>query len=58
MKINIKTESLQKEIIKFQEIVQRYQENPEYINPNVSQELAKSILSKLVKEFYLGYRID
>lgn len=58
MKINIKTESLQKEIIKFQEIVQRYWENPEYTNPNVSQELAKSILNRLVKEFYLGYRID
>lgn len=58
MKINIKTESLQKEIIKFQEIVQRYQENPEYVNPNISYELAKSILDRLVKEFYLGYRIN
>lgn len=58
MKQNIKTESLQDEISKFREIVAKYNYNREYVNPNVSLEQAKSILQRLTKEFYLGYRID
>lgn len=47
-----------KEIAQFQKILQKYKNNSEYVNPNVPQKLAESILQRLSKEYYLGYRID
>lgn len=32
--------------------------NQEYVNPNISLNRAKETLERLIKEFYLGYRID
>lgn len=32
--------------------------NQEYVNPNISLNHAKETLERLIKEFYLGYRID
>lgn len=55
---NITTQSLEKEIMEFQQIIQKYQMNPEYVHPKIPLTLAQSILQKLSKEYYLGYRID
>lgn len=55
---NITTQSLEKEIMEFQQIIQKYQMNPEYVHPKIPLALAQSILQKLSKEYYLGYRID
>ena len=55
---NITTQSLEKEIAQFQKILQKYRIDPDYVNPNIPKQLAESILYRLSKEYYLGYRID
>lgn len=58
LQCNITTQSLEKEIAQFQKILQKYKINPDYVNPNIPKQLAESILYRLSKEYYLGYRID
>ena len=55
---NIKKQSIQEEIEKFQQIIQSYQMKPNYVNPNVPMRRAKEIIARLQKEYYLGYLID
>lgn len=58
LQCNITTQSLEKEIAQFQKILQKYKINSDYVNPNIPKQLAESILYRLSKEYYLGYRID
>jgi hypothetical protein len=39
-------------------VINKYQNNPEYTNPNCSEEQAGVILARLQKEYYTDYRID
>lgn len=56
--MNITKESLEQEIEIYQNIVEKYQNNPEYVNPNCSEMQAQTILIRLKKEYYTDYRID
>lgn len=42
----------------YQRMIEKYQMDPEHVNPNIPKQLAESILYRLSKEYYLGYRID
>lgn len=50
--------NIRSNITTFQKILQKYKTNPDYVNPNIPKQLAESILYRLSKEYYLGYRID
>lgn len=56
--MNITKESLEQEIAYYQTVINKYQNNPEYTNPNCSEEQARVILARLQKEYYTDYRID
>lgn len=56
--INTKIKNLQQEINDYQQIIDKYKMNQEYVNPSISLNHAKETLERLIKEFYLGYRID
>lgn len=51
--MNITKESLEQEIDYYKRMIQQYQNNPEYVNPNCSLQEAYSILDKLIKESYI-----
>ena len=51
--MNITKESLEQEIDYYKRMIQQYQNNPEYVNPNCSLQQAYSILDKLIKESYI-----
>lgn len=56
--MNITKESLEQEIAIYQKMLEKYQNNPEYVNPNCSEMQARVILARLKKEYYTDYRID
>lgn len=56
--MNITKESLEQEIAYYQMVINKYQNNPEYTNPNCSEKQARVILARLQKEYYTNYRID
>ena len=56
--MNITKESLEQEIAYYQTVINKYQNNPEYTNPNCSEKQARVILARLQKEYYTDYRID
>ena len=56
--MNITKESLEQEIAIYQKMLEKYQNNPEYTNPNCSEKQARVILARLQKEYYTDYRID
>lgn len=58
MNPNILEESLEKELQYYQQIVQKYQTMKDYTNPNVPYRRALTIVHRLYKEKYLGYRIN
>lgn len=51
--MNITMESLQMEIMQYQRIIDKYDSDPEYVNPNCSLQSAKIILEGLCRELYL-----
>lgn len=42
----------------YQRMIEKYQMDPEYVNPNCSEKQARVILARLQKEYYTSYRID
>ena len=58
MKMNITKESLEQEMEIYQRMIEKYQMDPEYVNPNCSEKQARVILARLQKEYYTDYRID
>ena len=58
MKLNITKESLEQEMEIYQRMIEKYQMDPEYVNPNCSEKQARVILARLQKEYYTSYRID
>ena len=58
MKMNITKESLEQEMEIYKRMIEKYQMDPEYVNPNCSEKQARVILALLQKEYYTGYRID
>ena len=58
MKMNITKESLEQEMEIYKRMIEKYQMDPEYVNPNCSEKQARVILARLQKEYYTSYRID
>ena len=58
MKMNITKESLEQEMEIYKRMIEKYQMDPEYVNPNCSEKQARVILARLQKEYYISYRID
>ena len=56
--MNITKESLEQEMEIYQRMIEKYQMDPEYVNPNCSEKQARVILARLQKEYYTSYRID
>lgn len=56
--MNITKESLEQEMEIYQRMIEKYQMDPEYVNPNCSEKQARVILARLQKEYYTGYKID
>lgn len=56
--MNITKESLEQEMKIYQRMIEKYQMDPEYVNPNCSEKQARVILARLQKEYYTSYRID
>lgn len=58
MNRNIVPESLEQELQTYTQIVQKYKTLKDYVNPNVPLQRALTIVQRLHKEKYLGYKID
>lgn len=55
--MNITKESLEQEIDSYQQIMQKYQYDQEYVNPNCSEQQARVLYERLNKEYYFSYGI-
>lgn len=53
--MNITKESLEIQIDEYKKILQKYQNDPEYVNPNCSIERAKELIKRLEKEYHFSY---
>lgn len=53
--MNITKESLEIQIDEYKKILQKYQNDLEYVNPNCSIDRAKELIERLEKEYYLSY---
>lgn len=56
--MNITKESLEQEMMIYQQKIAKYINNPEYVDPNCSLEQAKEILKRLEREYHFNYKRD
>lgn len=55
--MNLTKESLLQEMEIYQKKIWKYHVDPEYVDPNCSEQRAKEILEKLNKEYERNYKI-
>lgn len=55
--MNITKESLEQEIANYLRMIQNYKNNPEYVNPNCSEQQARITYERLNREYYFSYGI-
>lgn len=56
--MNITKESLEQEIMIYQQKLAKYERDPEYVDPNCSIKQIKEILKRLEREYHFNYKKD